>query len=393
VGFNNAKELMMKKHLLLHAIIITLIMMACSGTSKVERDDTPLPVTAEAPALSATPPPALQSVETIPTAGMGLSVTPETIEIEPPARNISPNAMPLVTAGENNVNIRSGPGTDYEIIDTLVAGQSLEIVGRSIDSSWWQVAAPNGLGWVAVQVTTASNVSNSLPVVEAVPPSLEAAPPVIEAAAPGLQEAQVINVVDGDTIDVLIEGVEYRVRYILIDTPETKHPDKPVEPFGPEASEANRRLVESQTVLLEKDVSETDQYGRLLRYVYVGDTMVNEELLRLGLAQVATFPPDVKYVDRFLEIQHQAQAVGEGIWGSQPIAEQPASTPLPEAAPPSTTSSGYTSPYDPSGPDRDCPDFSTHAEAQTFFEAAGGPASDPHRLDGDDDGVACERLP
>ncbi len=62
--------------------------------------------------------------------------------------------------------------------------------------------------------------------------------------------AQVINVVDGDTIDVLLNGAEYRVRYILVDTPETKHPTKGVQPFGPEASEANRQMVEGQTVYL-----------------------------------------------------------------------------------------------------------------------------------------------
>jgi micrococcal nuclease len=123
------------------------------------------------------------------------------------------------------------------------------------------------------------------------------------------------------------------VRYILVDTPETKHPSKPVQPFGPEASEANQQLVEGKTIQLEKDVSETDRYGRLLRYVYVGDLMVNEELLRLGLAQVATFPPDVKYVDRFLEVQHQAQAAGVGLWGSQPFDEQSAPTPIPAASP------------------------------------------------------------
>lgn len=111
-----------------------------------------------------------------------------------------------------------------------------------------------------------------------------------------LQEAQVINVVDGDTINVLINGAEFRVRYILVDTPETKHPDKGVEPFGPEADQANRQLVEGKVVHLEKDVSETDRYGRLLRYVYVDGKMVNEELLCLGLAQVATFPPDVRAV-------------------------------------------------------------------------------------------------
>ncbi len=133
------------------------------------------------------------------------------------------------------------------------------------------------------------------------------------------QEAPVVKVVDGDTIDVLIDGVEYRVRYILVDTPETKHPTKGVEPFGPEAFEANRELVENKVIRLEKDVSDNDRYGRLLRYVYVGDLMVNEELIRRGLARVATFPPDVKYVDRFLAVQREAQAAGVGIWGDEPV--------------------------------------------------------------------------
>jgi endonuclease YncB( thermonuclease family) len=131
-------------------------------------------------------------------------------------------------------------------------------------------------------------------------------------------EAQVTNVVDGDTIDIQIGGVEYRIRYILIDTPETHHPTKGEEPFGPEATEANRALVEGKIIKLEKDVSETDQYDRLLRYVYVDNILVNEELLRQGLAKVVTFPPDLKYVDRFLAVQEESQAAGRGIWGEMP---------------------------------------------------------------------------
>jgi len=131
----------------------------------------------------------------------------------------------------------------------------------------------------------------------------------------GLETAKVVKVIDGDTIDVLIDGNEYRVRYISINTPETHHPTKGVEPFGPEAAEANKALVAGKTVKLETDVSETDQYGRLLRYVYVDALLVNEELLRLGMAQVATFPPDVKYVDRFLAVQREAQEAGVGMWG------------------------------------------------------------------------------
>ena len=141
---------------------------------------------------------------------------------------------------------------------------------------------------------------------------VESTPPALD-----LVKAQVTRVVDGDTIKVLIDGVEYRVRYIGIDTPETKHPTLGVEPFGPEASQANSELVEGKTVWLEKDVSETDEYGRLLRYVYVDDLMVNEELLRRGLARVSTFPPDVKYVDRFLDIQRAAQEADLGMWGAE----------------------------------------------------------------------------
>ncbi len=130
------------------------------------------------------------------------------------------------------------------------------------------------------------------------------------------ESAKVTRVIDGDTIEVLLNGQNYRVRYILVNTPETAHSPAGEEPFGAEATAANKALVEGKTVQLEKDVSETDQYGRLLRYVYVDGMMVNAELLRQGMAHVATFPPDVKYVDEFLEIQRTAQESGAGMWGN-----------------------------------------------------------------------------
>jgi endonuclease YncB( thermonuclease family) len=127
-------------------------------------------------------------------------------------------------------------------------------------------------------------------------------------------EAQVIEVVDGDTIKVLLDGAAYTVRYIGIDTPETVHPEIGVEWMGPEASAANEELVAGKTVRLERDVSETDRYGRLLRYVYVGDLFVNQELVRLGYAQVSTYPPDTKYVDLFTAAQREAREAGRGLW-------------------------------------------------------------------------------
>lgn len=142
-------------------------------------------------------------------------------------------------------------------------------------------------------------------------------------------EAQVIEVVDGDTIKVEVDGTVYTVRYIGIDTPETVHPSKPVQWMGPEASEANRRLVEGQNVYLEKDVSETDRYGQLLCYVFLADGLfVNAELVRSGYAQVSTYPPDVRYQDLFLEMQQEAREAEHGLWGPTP-------TPLP--APTATT--------------------------------------------------------
>jgi len=129
-------------------------------------------------------------------------------------------------------------------------------------------------------------------------------------------EARVTRVVDGDTIDVYMDGVVHRVRYIGIDTPETVHPSEPVECFGKEASAKNSQLVGGKTVRLEKDVSETDQYGRLLRYVWVGDIFVNDYLVRQGYAYASTYPPDVKYADQFAEAQTEAIANNRGLWAT-----------------------------------------------------------------------------
>jgi micrococcal nuclease len=132
---------------------------------------------------------------------------------------------------------------------------------------------------------------------------------------PGLIPARVTKVVDGDTIHVDIAGKDYRLRYIGIDTPETIDPRRPVGCFGEEASERNRLLVEGKTVGLEKDVSETDSFGRLLRYVWVEDVMVNSALVEQGYALASTYPPDVRYSGLFAALQAQAREDGRGLWG------------------------------------------------------------------------------
>ena len=119
--------------------------------------------------------------------------------------------------------------------------------------------------------------------------------------------ALVIEVIDGDTI--IIEG-GYRVRYIGIDTPEIDDG----EPFGMEALEANQELVEGKIVRLERDVSQTDKYGRLLRYVYVDGIFVNAELVRLGLAEAKAYSPDTKYQEDLEELEREAREAGRGMW-------------------------------------------------------------------------------
>ena len=124
---------------------------------------------------------------------------------------------------------------------------------------------------------------------------------------------KVARVIDGDTIE--IEGGE-KVRYIGMDAPETVDPVKPVECFGKEASAENRKLVEGKTVHLEKDTSDRDKYGRLLRYVWVGSDFVNLELVGLGFARVETIAPDVKYEGQFLDAQNLARSSNLGLWSA-----------------------------------------------------------------------------
>lgn len=134
--------------------------------------------------------------------------------------------------------------------------------------------------------------------------------------AAGRTPARVVRVIDGDTIEVKIGAETGRVRYIGIDTPETVDPRRPVGCFGREASQRNRELVDGKAVELEKDISETDDFGRLLRYVWLGGEMVNAMLVREGYAVSSTYPPDVKYQDLFLSLQREAQEADRGLWSA-----------------------------------------------------------------------------
>lgn len=138
------------------------------------------------------------------------------------------------------------------------------------------------------------------------------------------QVYDVVRVVDGDTIVVDYNGVEEKVRLIGVDTPESVHPDsdKNTE-AGILASDYTKQRLEGKQVELEFDVQQRDQYGRLLAYVWVDGVMYNKTLLKDGVANLATYPPNVKYVDEFTAI---VEARNDGDSGEQGSGNDPVKT-------------------------------------------------------------------
>jgi micrococcal nuclease len=235
----------------------------------------------------------------------------------------------------------------------------------------------------------------------------------------GIQPVELIEVTDGDTIRVDVDGRNEPVRLILIDAPETHDPNNPPECFGQEATTYLSWLLSlGGDLYLETDVSDRDRFGRLLRYVWLdfGDGevyLVNEALVRAGYAAFSTFPPDVKYVEEIREAGQFAWEYDYGLWsgcitddegdtnelsGNQAIAAaqqmEPGST-QPGSQPPSapgvadpTSAFGCEPSYPdvcipPTPPDLDCGDV-TYRRFTVY-------PPDPHRFDGDYDGIGCER--
>jgi micrococcal nuclease len=205
-------------------------------------------------------------------------------------------------------------------------------------------------------------------------------------------QALVVRVVDGETVEVDGAAGRAAVRYIGVDAPETTPLNQPVGCFGREASNRNRELVEGRTVFLEMDVSETDQFGRLLRYVYLEDMqMVNELLIAEGFALARPSLPDMKHQDRLGAAQLQARNAGRGLWGpachptATPVPPSPAPTsrPAPTPAPSTNCSPSYpTVCIPPPPPDLDC--------RQIPFRRFQVLPPDPHRFDPNSDGIGCE---
>jgi micrococcal nuclease len=202
--------------------------------------------------------------------------------------------------------------------------------------------------------------------------------------------AMVLSITDGDTIRIDRGHGSERLRYIGMNTPEAG------EPGGSEATAANTSLVAGRQVVLERDVSETDQFDRLLRYVWIQDgggwTFVNMKLVAEGFAQAATYPPDVRFSELFVGTEQTARSTLAGLWAATPeptLAPVPTAAPLPIALPAPTKAASNCHPsYKPCLPivdDLNCPDVRALGLAPVQVI---GP--DDYRLDANHDGVGCE---
>ena len=208
---------------------------------------------------------------------------------------------------------------------------------------------------------------------------------------------------DGDTIKVDIDGDEFRVRYIGMDAPEPDATDPAIKRVADAATAANAGIVAGKDVYLEREVSDTDRFGRLLRDVWLIDdggsyVLVNVELVRLGYAQISTFPPDVRYVRELQAAQEKAKADGAGIWaiGKSIPPEAPtapgASAPVapgPGVSPQGAAGAADCHPsYDPCLPivdSLDCAQVRAMGKAPVTVK---GP--DEYMLDPEEDGKGCE---
>lgn len=131
------------------------------------------------------------------------------------------------------------------------------------------------------------------------------------------ESAEVIEVVDGDTIVVrLRSGAEETVRLLGIDTPETVHPDRPVECFGPEASAYLTERLLGEDVELEADVERRDHYDRYLAYVYLDGARINDEMIEFGYAEILVIDPNRRYARDLLAAEVDARDAGRGLWGA-----------------------------------------------------------------------------
>ena len=195
-------------------------------------------------------------------------------------------------------------------------------------------------------------------------------------------KANVIGIVDGDTINAVINGQAYSIHYIGIDCPENNPASIGVETNANKAAQSNRDLVDGKEVILVKDMSEVDDYGRQLRYVFVDNIFVNFKIIEQDMAYAVHYPPDIACSSYLATAQSQAKLANLGLW-------QPLANTVPTVSINSTTYDKedcdpcYPTVCIPSyPPDLDCGEIPYKG-----FEVL---QPDPHGFDGDNDGIVCE---
>jgi len=220
-----------------------------------------------------------------------------------------------------------------------------------------------------------------------------------------IEKGIVVSVTDGDTVRINLNGKEVPVRLIGIDTPEISHPSEPVQCYGPEAKKALEELILNKEVILEKDISDKDQYDRYLRYLWIGEVMINEYMTQNGYGFASAYPPDIKYQNRINAGEQAAKSALKGLWSKDTCNgdvytgtyKDPNKNVTELTQPTTNTNSTYVAPVVSTTPQNNnsstytcnckktCPQMSSCAEAQYQLNICGCSARD-----GDDDGIACD---
>ena len=245
------------------------------------------------------------------------------------------------------------------------------------------------------EVTTTAPLTTEAITTSSTTTSTTTAPTTTTTAVPTEVTAVVVSITDGDTIRVqLPDGTEEPVRLIGIDAPE------PGATGAAEASSLLRELIDGEQVLLTFDVSDRDRFDRLLRYVWLGDRLINEELVAAGVAIARRYPPDTAYAERLEAAEEQAQLLAIGLW-------TPTTTTSTTTSTTSTTVLAFVSPTTTTGAqaeqchpsyvgecvpvgvsDVDCRGGSGDGPYYVGRVTVVGP--DVYGLDRDNDGIGCE---
>jgi micrococcal nuclease len=275
-----------------------------------------------------------------------------------------------------------------QMVSSVSAARSLIVAHPPATSTTAQlalVASPVAPTDIPTLAFTATADEIAVPTAASTETAVSISPPTVQPTLPsGLalcipqntvrETGLVVGVVDGDTIDVQIGDQVQRVRYIGMDTPEQD------EALYQEAAAYNQSMVLSKTVTLVKDTSDVDSFNRLLRYVVVENTFVNQALVELGYAEASAYAPDTACVSAFEAAQVQAQTAKAGLWLSTPVAFI---APVTGGEPTANCDPSYPGVCIPlAPPDLDCGDIA--------FDRFQVVPPDSHGFDGDQDGVGCE---